>query len=145
MKINMKTRFFASLRMTTITVLVAVLTFGVSVNADAQRGYTHTTKSASITAADTVTMLNVEGGICTFEYNLTETSGTTAGKVYLEGRMFSSWVKLDSVTLTDVATIQTLRTFLTNTTYKDYRFVNTNTSASTQTILAGYFRRPGAR
>lgn len=125
--------------------LVAVLTIGISVNAVAQRGYTHTTKSASITAADTVTMLNVEGGIVTFEYNATETSGTTAGKLYLEGRFLSSWVKLDSVTLTDVATIQTMRTFITNTSYKDYRFVNTNTSASTQTILAGYFRRPGAR
>ena len=137
MKKNMKTFILSA--------LVAVFTFGISANANAQRGYTHTTKSASITAADTVTMTNVEGGVVAFEYNATETSGTTAGKVYLEGKLFSSWVKLDSITLTDVATIQTLRTFLTNTTYKDYRFVNTNTSASTQTILAGYFRRPGAR
>ena len=137
MKTNMKTFILSA--------LVAVFTFGISVNANAQRGYTHTVKSASISAADTVTMLNVEGGVTTFEYNATETSGTTAGKVYLEGRFLSSWVKLDSISLTDVATIQTLRTFLTNTTYKDYRFVNTNTSASTQTILAGYFRRPGVR
>lgn len=137
MKKNMKTFILSA--------LVAVLTFGISLNANAQRGYTHTTKNASITAADTVTMLNVEGGVTTFEYNATETSGTTAGKIYLEGRFLSSWVKLDSLSLTDVATIQTLRTFLTNTTYKDYRFVNTNTSSSTQTILAGYFRRPGVR
>jgi len=137
MKKNMKTFILSA--------LVAVLTFGISLNANAQRGYTHTVKNTSITAADTVTMLNVEGSVVAFEYNATETSGTTAGKIYLEGRLFSSWVKLDSLSLTDVATIQTLRSFITNTTYKDYRFVNTNTSSSTQTILAGYFRRPGVR
>lgn len=109
----------------------------------AQRGYTHTVKNASITAADTITMTNVEGGVVQFEYNATETSGSTAGKIYLEGKLFSSWVKLDSLSLTDVATIQTLRHFPTKTFYKDYRWVNTNTSASTQTILAGYYRRPG--
>jgi hypothetical protein len=129
-------------------IMIALITIGtvaVPTAANAQRGYTHTVKNTSITAADTVTMLNVEGGVVAFEYNATETSGTTAGKIYLEGRIFSSWIKLDSLSLTDVATIQTLRTFLTNTTYKDYRFVNTNTSASTQTILAGYLRRPGVR
>jgi hypothetical protein len=113
--------------------------------ANAQRGYTTTLRNGAftITAADTTNMLNIEGGVVQFEYNATETSGTTAGKIYLEGRMFSSWVKLDSVSLTDVATIQTLRYFPTKTYYKDYRFINTNTSSSTQTILAGYIRRPG--
>jgi hypothetical protein len=91
-------------------------------------------------------MSAVEGGVCQFEYNYTETSGTTAGKLYLEGRFLSSWVKLDSATLSDVSTIQTLRSLITTSmTYKDYRFVNTNTSASTGTVLAGYLRRPGAR
>jgi len=144
----MKTRFFSTIGMTKLVCFVlfaALSVLAMPLASDAQRGYTHTTKNASISAADTVTMLNVEGSVTTFEYNATETSGTTAGKVYLEGRFLSSWVKLDSITLADVATIQTLRTFITNTTYKDYRFVNTNTSSSTQTILAGYFRRPGVR
>ena len=125
--------------------LIAMISMGITTGATAQRGYTHTVKSAAISAADTNTMTGVEGGIVAFEYNFTETSGTTAGKVYLEGKLFSSWVKLDSVTLSDVATIQTMRTAITNTQYKDYRFVNTNTSASTGTVLCGYFRRPGAR
>ena len=137
MKTYMKKILFAA--------LVAVLTIGISVNAEAQRGYSHTVKNTTIVAGDTTTSLNVEGGIVTFEYNVTEVSGTTAGKVYLEGRMFSAWVKLDSISLTDVTTMQTMRTFLTNTTYKDYRVICTNTSSATLTILAGYFRRPGAR
>jgi hypothetical protein len=128
-----------------LSALIGLLSFGFSFEANAQRAYTTTVASKSITAADTITMTNVEGGVVAFEYNATETSGTTAGKIYLEGKLFSSWVKLDSATLTDVATIQTMRTFLTNTSYKDYRLINTNTSSSTQTILAGYVRRPGAR
>ena len=142
----MNTRFFASLRMTIIMVVsVAIGIVSMPTVANAQRAYTTTVASKSITAGDTITMTNMEGGVVAFEYNATETSGTTAGKVYLEGKLLSSWVKLDSISLTDVATIQTLRTFLTNTTYKDYRFINTNTSSSTQTILAGYVRRPGVR
>lgn len=123
--------------------LMAVMTVTAVV---AQKPYTTTVKNASISAADTITMSAVEGGVVQFEYNFTETSGTTAGKIYLEGKFLSSWVKLDSVSLSDVATIQTLRHIITTTTtYKDYRFVNTNTSASTGTVLAGYLRRPGSR
>lgn len=124
--------------------LVAAVCFS-SLVTNAQTGYTHTTGNKTITAADTITMNNVEGGIVAFEYNYTETSGTTAGKIYLEGKLFSAWVKLDSLTLSDVTTMQTLRTAITNTTYKSYRFVNTNTSSATGTVLCGYFRRPGAR
>ena len=136
---NMKTKFIPLI----VMIFSMTLFCFAPVAMEAQKGYTTTAKTASITAADTVTMLNVEGGIVTFEYNTTETSGTTAGKIYLEGRFYTTWVKLDSVTLTDVATIQTLRYFPTKTYFKDYRYVNTNTSASTQTVLAGYYRRPG--
>jgi hypothetical protein len=122
--------------------LMAVMTISA---AQAQKPYTTTAKNASISAADTITMLAVEGGVCMFEYNYTETSGTTAGKIYLEGRFLYTWIKLDSVSLSDVTTIQTLRKTVTQTDYKDYRFVNTNTSAATGTVLAGYVRRPGSR
>lgn len=124
-----------------IASLAAAVLFAGS--ASAQKPYTTTVKNANITAADTITMNLVEGGVVAFEYNYTEVSGTTAGKIYLEGQIFSSWVKLDSVSLSDVGTIQTLRTFPTKTYYKNYRFVNTNTSSATGTVLAGYLRRPG--
>jgi hypothetical protein len=119
--------------------------FLVACYAQAQAPFTHTMKNASISAADTITSGIVEDGVVQFEYNYTETSGTTAGKIYLEGKFLGSWVKLDSLSLSDVTTIQTLRTIVTQTSYKYYRFVNTNTSNATGTVLAGYLRRPNGR
>lgn len=127
--------------------LVAVLTLGIAsspVKAKAQAPYTHSL-TKTISAADTITYTSIEGSVVMFEYNYTESSGTTAGKIYLEGKFLNSWVKLDSVSLTDVATVQTLRVTVTQTSYKSYRWVNTNTSTATGSVLAGYLRRPGAR
>lgn len=121
-----------------IVLLVALAYLGL---AKAQKPFTHTVKNANITAADTITMSLVNDGVVVFEYNYTEVSGTTAGKVYLEGQFLSSWVKLDSITLSDATSKQTLRHFPTKTYYKNYRFVNTNTSSATGTVLAGYLRR----
>ena len=125
-------------------IMILSLMFALfALNSTAQKPFTTTAKNANISAADTITMRVVEDGVVMFEYNYTEVSGTTAGKLFLEGRLFTTWVKLDSATLSDVTTIQTLRTSLsTKTFYKDYRFVNTNTSAATGTVLAGYLRRP---
>ena len=123
-----------------VLLIILVAAFGLAANA--QKPFTVTAASKTISAADTVTMTGVESGIVMFEYNYTETSGTTAGKLYLEGKFLSSWVKLDSATLSDVSTIQTMRTIPTQTSYKSYRFINTNTSSSTGTVLAGYLRRP---
>lgn len=124
--------------------IIACLLIMISVcaTAAAQKPYTHTVKNGNIAAADTITMNLVNDGVVQFEYNYTEVSGTTAGKVYLEGQFLSSWVKLDSISLSDVTTIQTLRHFPAKTYYKNYRFINTNTSAATGTVLAGYLRRP---
>ena len=108
----------------------------------AQKPYTTTAKNATISAADTIPMTLVEDGVVVFEYNFTKSSGTAAGKLYLEGKVLSSWVKLDSVSLSNVTTEQTLRHFPVKTYYKDYRWINTNTSAATGTVLAGYLRRP---
>jgi hypothetical protein len=133
--------------------LIAVLTFGFSA-APVAKAKAQTTidvtpyrtyNSKTISAADTITYTAIPSGVVMFEYNYTETSGTTAGKLYLEGKFLSSWVKLDSVSLTDVATIQTLRHIPTQTSYYSYRLINTNTSASTGTALYGYLRRPGVK
>jgi hypothetical protein len=133
----MKTKIFAAM-------IAALVMLVVLPEANAQKPFTHTVASGrAITAADTITMNLVENGVKQFQYIYTETSGTTAGKVYLEGNFLgSTWVKLDSITLTDVGTAQTLRVILTATTYKNYRFVNTNTSSAVATVDAGYLRRP---
>jgi len=122
-------------------ILSVGLLVAFSSDVNAQQGYKSST-TKTITAADTITMTSIEGGVVMFEYNYTETSGTTAGKIYLEGKFLNSWVKLDSVSLTDVATVQTLRHIPTQTSYQSYRWVNTNTSAATAGIVAGYLRRP---
>jgi hypothetical protein len=124
--------------------LVAALTFGTvavpTMKAKAQN--TNTVANKTITAADTNTITGIASNVMQFEYNFTKTSGTVAGKVYLQARFLDAWVNLDSLTLANVTTEQTLRTFPTKTYYKDYRFVNTNTSSATGTVLAGFLRRP---
>lgn len=125
-------------------ILIALIAVLIITATNAQKGFTTTTKNGSITAADTTNMLNVEGGIVNFEYNLTKTNGTAAGKVYLQGRFLSTnWVNIDSITINNVTTEQTLRHFPTKVYYASYRWVNTNTSSATMTVVSGYYRRPG--
>lgn len=98
----------------------------------------------TITTADTVLFSNVPSNITGFQYTYTETSGTTAGKVYLEGTINGTFVILDSLTLADVAGAQTKVVAIaksTGTTYLSYRWRNTNTSSATGTVRAAYLRR----
>lgn len=100
----------------------------------------------TITAADTLKFSNVPSKVVAFQYSYTESNGTTAGKVYLEGSVDNvGWVALDSLTLADVATTQTKVTTVTATAYLNYRFRNTNTSSATGVIYATYLRRPDDR
>lgn len=122
--------------------LIAALSFGAlvvsSTNAKAQ---STTTTSKTITTADTITYASVASKLKGLQYTYTETSGTTAGKVYLEGTINGTWVLLDSLTLADVATAQTKVVIVTATSYKGYRWRNTNTSSATGAVVATYLRR----
>jgi hypothetical protein len=139
-KISMKKVLFAA--------LFAVYVIGINmipVVTHAQQTNTVATAHA-VTAADTITATAVASNVMQFVYTYTETSGTTAGKVYLQGKFLASaWVNIDSLTLADVGTAQTLRTIVTQTSYKDYRWVNTNTSTAVGTATCGYLRRPDER
>lgn len=120
-----------------LTALVAVL--ALSVNAQS----TNTT-TKTITAADTITHTSIGSNVRGFQYTYTESSGTTAGKVYLQGTINGTWVNLDSLTLSDVATAQTKVVTVAptaGTVYKSYRWVNTNTSSATGAVVATYLRR----
>lgn len=99
-------------------------------------------QTKTVTAADTITYTNVPSKIKGFQYTYTETSGTSAGKIYMEGTINGTYVLLDSLAITDVATAQTKVFALTVTTYKNYRFRFTNTSSATGTVTAAYVRRP---
>ena len=124
------------------SIAVAAFTFAASVVPVADvKAQTVKLTTKTITAADTVTFSSVGSKVKAFQYTYTETSGTTAGKVYLEGNINGTWVALDSLTLADVATAQTKVTVLTATSYLNYRFRNTNTSSATGAIRAAYIRR----
>lgn len=98
--------------------------------------------SKSITAADTLTFSSVPSKILSFTYTYTESSGTTAGKVYFEGGTISgAWDLIDSLTLSDVGTLQKKTFLLTATSYLNYRFRNTNTSSASGAVKAAYLRR----
>lgn len=99
-------------------------------------------ETKTITAADTITFTNVPSNIVAVAYSYIETSGTTAGKIYLEAtNLPGQWVAIDSVTLADVATVQGKTTAITTGTYLNYRYRNTNTSSATGSVKAMYLRR----
>ncbi len=96
----------------------------------------------SITAVDTINFLLVPSHIKAFAYTYLETSGTTAGKVYLEGSVITgSWELLDSLTLSDVTTLQKKTVIITATSYANYRWRNTNTSSAVAAVKATWLRR----
>lgn len=98
--------------------------------------------SKTITAADTTSFINVPSRIKSFTYAITKTSGTLAGKVYLEGSIVQGqWVALDSITLADNTVMQSKTTPITSTDYLSYRYRCTNTSSATANIEAVYLRR----
>jgi hypothetical protein len=122
--------------------LVAALTFGFSA-APTHKADAQSTKlvTKTITAADTITFSAVPSKILSFQYTFTETSGTTAGKVYMEGTVNGTYVLLDSLTLSDVATAQTKVFTISATSYLNYRFRNTNTSSATGAVRVAWLRR----
>lgn len=97
----------------------------------------------TITDTDTVTFVNVPSKIKSFTYTYTETSGTTAGKVYIEATddVNGAWNLLDSITLADVTSKQGLFFVPSATSYLTYRFRNTNTSSATGAVRVFYVRR----
>lgn len=123
----------------TAVVAIAVAMFAKPTQAEAQ-----STKlvTKSITTADTVVFTSVPSKIKTFSYTYLESSGTTAGKVYFEGSTISgAWDTIDSLVLSDVATLQKKTFAITSTNYLSYRLRNTNTSSATGAIKAAYLRR----
>lgn len=129
-----------------LAALIAVLTFGITVvPTKSVKAQSTTTSTKTITAADTITWANVGSKVRGFQYTYIETSGTTAGKVYLEGTINGTWVRLDSLTLVDeTSTVQTKVVTVAataGTVYKSYRWRNTNTSSATGSVVGTILRR----
>lgn len=124
--------------------LIAAISFGVFAPTISAKAQSTKLVTKTITGADTITFTNVPSKIRAFQYTYTETSGTTAGKVYMYGTITGAYVVLDSLSLSDVATAQT-KVFTiaptAGTAYLSYRFINTNTSSATGSVKAAYLRR----
>ncbi len=121
--------------------LIAVISLGV---ANAQ---IPVVGKKTITAADTVTLSNVGSKVVSLQATYLETSGTSAGKFYLEGSCDGrAWVHIDSSkSLTDVTTYQTVVVTATSTSYLAYRVRCSNTSSATGTLWLTALRRPDDR
>jgi hypothetical protein len=123
--------------------LIAAMTFGIA-SVPTLKAEAQSTKTATktITAVDTSSFSNVPSKIVSVQYTFTETSGATAGKVYLEVTADNlGWVAIDSLTLADVSTRQTLKTNFTSTNFLSCRWRNTNTSSATGSVKYSYLRR----
>ncbi len=98
----------------------------------------------TITAADTVTHPNVGSNVTGIQATYKETSGTSAGKFYLEGSCDGlGWQHIDSSkSLGDNALYQTIHVAVTNTSFTTYRVRCSNTSSATGTLWFTILRRP---
>ncbi len=121
--------------------LAAVLITAFTLTNFATTAQTVKLTTKAVTAADTIVFNPAPSKIKAFQYTFTETSGTTAGKVYFEGTINGTYVLLDSLTLSDVSTAQTKVFVITATNYVGYRFRNTNTSSAVGVAKGAYIKR----
>jgi hypothetical protein len=100
-------------------------------------------KDSTVDADNTVIPLTVDNTTKAVEIHATKVSGTTAGKMVLEGLApdGSQWVGIDSVTLANQAI--NFKVFpLTSLSYSSYRFKVTTTGTNkTKPIVAYALRR----
>lgn len=125
--------------------IIAILTLAAftfaAVTAPTAKAEAQTVKlvTKSITSTDTTVFANIGSKVKSFQYTFTESSGTTSGKVYLEGTVNGTWIAVDSLTLSDVTTAQTKLFPVTSTNYLSYRF--RNSAAITGAVRAAWLRR----
>ena len=106
-------------------------------------GFEKDYSSKTITAADTITINNVRSKLVSIQATYKETSGTSAGKFYVEGSNDGlGWQNVDSSkSLSDVTTYQTVIVTATATSYASYRVRCSNTSSATGTLYFTILRR----
>lgn len=140
---------------TILTLIMAIMAFG----ANAQLRPVLMTGTASDTAAInttpcTVTAEVIEDGYILVYATVTENSGTTAGKVELQGAGVSgNYIRIkgcamnnaaDTLKLTDVTTAQTIAWRVDPTSYRYYRVVVTGTGTMNARVKAYVWRRKKA-
>ena len=124
--------------------LIAIcLAFVTNVNAQ-DKGPIRENVQKTITATDTALIKNVASNVISMQYTYIETSGTSAGKIYIEGTDDGvGWVFIDSsLSISDNTNVQTKWLAVTATSFRDYRARCSNPSSATATIYFTLLRRP---
>lgn len=94
-----------------MAILVSFMLFAVPQSAKSQVSFSHTSSNPTGTVtnagSDTMTYTLTRGySLIAFQPNITKTSGTLAGKCYLEYSVYgtsTTWILNDSLTLTNVS------------------------------------------
>lgn len=123
--------------------MIATISFSVA-SVPTETVHAQSTKlvSKSITGVDTITFSQVPSKIKSFSYTLLKTSGTVAGYVILQGGTISGeWYPIDTLTLANTSSLQKKAVILTATSYLNYRYINTNSSAAVAAVKAAFLRR----
>lgn len=127
--------------------LLALITFSLALVAGAmaqEKGPIRVDVTHTITTADTAELSNVGSNVVGLQATYVETSGTSAGKFYIEGTIDGvAWVHIDSSkSLADVTTAQSVVVAVTTTAFRSYRCRNSNTSDAVGTFYFTALRRP---
>lgn len=123
-------------------ILIAVFAFAISpVNVQAQTVIKSYNKYVLAGTADTTTFQNVGSKLSSLQYTVTKDTGTVAGKVYLEVTTNGKYKIIDSLTLANNTTDQSLFHLPTKTYYLTYRFRTVPTGNWSCTIKASGIRR----
>lgn len=129
-----------------LTAFSAIIFLTPSVNTVSAQSSAKVTKAA-VTAADTTSYASIRSKVKSFHFTVTKSAGTLAGKMYLEatdvGASNTEWIKLDSLSITDISTVQQKAYVVpptTGTSYLSYRFRYAPTGG-TATLILGYVRR----
>ena len=100
--------------------------------------------SVTITNAATtnVTFSSIGSKVKSFQTPVTKTSGTVAGKVYLQGTVDGvGWITIDSLVLSDQA-INSKSFAVTSTSFNSYRAQCVSTGTLVVALTFSYMRRP---
>jgi hypothetical protein len=119
--------------------MVAFLTLAITFTSNAQR-----VSATSINAVgDTITFNPMPSKLLVFQATVTKSSGTISGKVYLEGTIDGTWIKMDSLTLSNVTTNSKMFPGAEEmgTSYLGYRFNYVPTGTQTSTLIVAYTRK----
>ena len=99
----------------------------------------------NLTNTDTLTLpaYGIGSNVKGFQISVLKVSGTVAGTVYLQATIDGiAWANIDSLVLSNVATVQTKITIPAHTSYNSYKAYFVSSGTQVYTPYFAYLRRP---